>query len=249
MDAKNNQTVGIILFVIIGVSALGLGILNMGKSIGSPMKIDGAVSARVDQAVNSDQAAIDSLKTKDTDGDSLSDYDELFVYHTSPYIKDTDSDSIPDGTEVKSGTDPLCPAGKSCGVPVPVVSNTNQPASGSVIDLNTGAALSSPLQSAIGLAANASQIRQLLKDQGVADSVLDAFSDTDLVTMYNESAGSLTNSASGAGADKAASAATVRDLLKKQGVTDEMLKAFTDDELIKMYNESAGETANSNINQ
>jgi outer membrane protein OmpA-like peptidoglycan-associated protein len=45
---------------------------------------------------------------KDSDGDGLSDYDEIIVYHTDPLKKDTDGDGLSDGDEVlKYHTDPL----------------------------------------------------------------------------------------------------------------------------------------------
>ena len=43
----------------------------------------------------------------DTDGDGLSDSEELFVYHTNPLQADTDGDGINDSAEVAAGTDPL----------------------------------------------------------------------------------------------------------------------------------------------
>ena len=46
----------------------------------------------------------------DTDGDGLSDGDEVNIYHTNPLVADTDGDGIPDGVEIANGTDPLNPA-------------------------------------------------------------------------------------------------------------------------------------------
>jgi hypothetical protein len=43
----------------------------------------------------------------DTDGDGLTDGDEVNKYHTSPLLADTDGDGIPDGVEIQTGTDPL----------------------------------------------------------------------------------------------------------------------------------------------
>ncbi|HLX09823.1 MAG TPA: Ig-like domain-containing protein [Thermoanaerobaculia bacterium] len=43
----------------------------------------------------------------DTDGDGLSDGDEVHVYHTNPLLWDTDGDGISDGVEVQTGSDPL----------------------------------------------------------------------------------------------------------------------------------------------
>lgn len=44
---------------------------------------------------------------KDTDGDGISDIDELQLYGTNPRLIDTDSDGITDGIEVMRGYDPL----------------------------------------------------------------------------------------------------------------------------------------------
>lgn len=45
----------------------------------------------------------------DTDGDSLSDGDEVIKYHTNPLRPDTDGDGFPDGVEVQKGYNPLGP--------------------------------------------------------------------------------------------------------------------------------------------
>ncbi len=251
MAGQKNQALGIILFVIIGVSALALGVLSMVKAIGTPMRANQAATNAAAAAVSgaSDQAAIDALKNKDTDGDGLSDYDELYVYHTSPYIKDTDSDGIDDGTEVKNGTDPLCPQGKNCGAPAPVNypagdGAANQPiiGSGSAFDMN----------SAVSGSLSAAEIRKMLLDQGLDSATLNAFTDDQLLQMYKDSANSMSNpsananvnananaGASAGSSDQASAAAQVRALLKSQGVTDDILNGFSDSELIQMYTDSA----------
>lgn len=47
----------------------------------------------------------------DTDGDSLSDYDEVYVHGTDPAKADTDGDGQPDAWELAEGTDPFTPDG------------------------------------------------------------------------------------------------------------------------------------------
>ena len=49
----------------------------------------------------------------DTDGDGLTDGQEVLLYHTNPLVADTDGDGIPDGIEVSTGTNPLDPASVS----------------------------------------------------------------------------------------------------------------------------------------
>jgi hypothetical protein len=46
----------------------------------------------------------------DTDGDGLSDGDEVNIYHTNPLVADTDGDGMSDGQEVIAGTDPNDPS-------------------------------------------------------------------------------------------------------------------------------------------
>jgi lipoprotein-anchoring transpeptidase ErfK/SrfK len=50
--------------------------------------------------------SVDQLKAADTDHDGLSDYDEIYIYHTNPNNPDTDGDGFTDGAEVNNGFDP-----------------------------------------------------------------------------------------------------------------------------------------------
>lgn len=47
-----------------------------------------------------------SPTNRDTDGDGLSDGDEVFKYHTNPNLKDTDGDGFDDAFEISTGFDP-----------------------------------------------------------------------------------------------------------------------------------------------
>lgn len=70
------------------------------------------------QTVDSDKDGLDDAREKeigtdpnnpDTDGDGLSDGDEVIIWKTNPLNPDTDGDGYPDGTEVKNGYNPLGP--------------------------------------------------------------------------------------------------------------------------------------------
>jgi hypothetical protein len=62
----------------------------------------------------------------DIDGDSISDYDEVNLYHTNPNINDTDKDGMSDGEEILARTDPsmtnidggISPSGTTPGVAI-----------------------------------------------------------------------------------------------------------------------------------
>ena len=49
------------------------------------------------------------MEAVDTDGDGLSDWDELNIYNTNATNNDTDGDGVSDGDEVNNGTNPLDP--------------------------------------------------------------------------------------------------------------------------------------------
>jgi hypothetical protein len=189
MRKGSTRVLGIILFTLIGASALVLGIMSTNKSISAPFAIDSAATARVSAALGdgATAAALEALKKQDTDGDGLSDFDELNTYHTSPYIKDSDSDGIPDGTEVKNGTDANCPEGKDCGVPEPL---NNAPAnSNDQLDLllPKSSAGNAPLGEALAKP-TAAEIRALLKEQGLGDNILNNIDDKTLMDLYDQSA-------------------------------------------------------------
>lgn len=61
---------------------------------------DGLTNAKEDE-LNTDKDAVD------TDGDGISDYDEVNITLTDPTKADTDKDNIVDGTELVAGLDPL----------------------------------------------------------------------------------------------------------------------------------------------
>ncbi len=73
---------------------------------GIPRPLDGNGDGR---AVSDMGAYEYFLPTADSDGDGLTDTNELYVVGTSPVSPDTDGDTSGDGDEVIAGTDPLSP--------------------------------------------------------------------------------------------------------------------------------------------
>lgn len=91
-----------------GVVIIGLGAWLLQYRISHPFNITiNDVLSPATSTASSTKVAAD-LKQKDTDADTLNDYDEIYTYGTSPYLRDTDGDGLDDGTEVNRGSDPNC---------------------------------------------------------------------------------------------------------------------------------------------
>lgn len=111
-----HQKLGLVVVVVIGLTTLIFGVISLRKSIFLPFvrRPSGIVFKTSEQL---EKERMESLKHKDTDSDTLTDYDELYIFRTSPFLEDTDSDGDPDGVEVNAGTDPNCPKDKVCRQP------------------------------------------------------------------------------------------------------------------------------------
>jgi len=201
-----------IVIIILAITIFILWIVQLQKNIIYPLyggvdpkvlEAQVAASSQNSQTTTADEA---TLKSRDTDHDGLSDWDELYVYHTSPYLADTDGDGISDAEEIKNGTDPNCPQGQNCFV------NSDQTAQGSE-QLSNGSILDSSLlqsptatvtpatqPSTTGLSADEkaaikqtlgdkindpTTIRQLLLQLGMDKKTLDALSDQQILDTLN----------------------------------------------------------------
>jgi len=176
---RNKQILNTAIIMIVGVCALGLGFYQVYNNVSNPFAAitGGAPLTNTDLSQTDDQAAMQALKSKDTDGDGLSDYDELYIYNTSPYLTDSDGDGIPDGTEVKNGTDPNCPQGQNCfrtDTGTADTSTANVPTFQGVPP-DTG-----------NPSITAETVRTLLKQGGTPADVVDNMSDDDVLQLYSE---------------------------------------------------------------
>ena len=236
----------VILFIII----IYLGFGQLGNNIKSPFnsfiaKYSG--SGEVAPPATDEAAAAEEAKNKDTDKDGLSDYDELYIFRTSPYLSDTDSDGIPDKQEIEQGTDPNCPQGKICGG-----SNLTNPAAAVVATSTLVAPVGNItstdqllLQSILGANPDAKTIREFLLKQGMDKKVLEKFSDAELTTVFKETMSNATKpSAASQTFDQTLdinkiTPAQIRELLQQQGASAEQLKNISDEDLLKIFKESA----------
>ncbi len=131
-NLTREQKTGFVLLLVFGLLVVGLGFLQMRNTIYGPFAYHPDKSKSLTQFYSDEKLRLQSI---DTDHDGISDYDELYTYHTSPYLPDTDSDGIPDAVEIKNGTDPNCAEGTTCssgdtmpaGNSLAITSTLNQP--------------------------------------------------------------------------------------------------------------------------
>lgn len=151
---------------LVGLAAVAYGVFGFFHGLKSPFAPANVNQTPTNQVATSQ--TIDDLRGKDTDKDGLSDYDELYVHRTSPYLDDSDSDGIKDGAEISGGTDANCPQGQNCFRSEPVNGNANTSGVGASgeVDINT--------------------LREALRNAGAPESVISTLTDEELLTYYND---------------------------------------------------------------
>jgi len=154
---------------------------------------------------NKQDEDVDILRNQDTDQDGLSDYDELYFYNSSPYLEDTDSDGIKDMTEIEQGQDPNCPLGQEC------------------FNTDTQATSADNTQTQSEPEFDMEAFNNYVEQSQTAEASLDV-SDADLEKQIIE------DILSGQ-----ADASSLRELLKRSGMDENMLNQISDDDLINTY--------------
>lgn len=172
------QKIGFVLLLIFAIITISLGFLQIRNTLYRPF----ALNDKVPISIKDEVTTIDSLRFRDVDHDTLSDYDELYTFGTSPYLADTDSDGASDAVEQGRGTNPLCPEGKDCSG---LIGNSTAIVSSTTI-LSAEAVLGPAPTDLNDLLTNAAQLRQLLIEGGVDPKVVAQVSDADLLQLVNE---------------------------------------------------------------
>ncbi len=191
---------------IVAILVMVLWVMQLRKNIIYPLY--GGVDPKVlqEQAAARNQTQVSeeetAMRARDTDKDGISDWDELNVYKTSPYLADSDSDGFSDKSEIDSGNDPNCPKGKNCFLSSDqtnqgsdslssgeILNNSLQTPS-STITPSTGSGLSAEQKKAIrdtlGEKINdAPTIRALLSQLGMDKATLDGLSDKEIIDTLN----------------------------------------------------------------
>ncbi len=100
-----------------GSVSLVLSVWYIASNLHAPFRVPNATvtaSQKIFAKHKERSEELERSKSKDTDRDGLSDYAELYLYRSSPYLADTDSDGVPDAIEIAQGQNPNCPIGQNC---------------------------------------------------------------------------------------------------------------------------------------
>ena len=213
-----NQKIAVAVLAVFAVLVFAMWMTQFKKSISEPFAYKGdkneAQQSGICEGSECQEDSEESLRNKDTDGDGLSDWDELYFYNTSPYLEDSDSDGFNDNEEIENDKDPNCPVGRDCysagiveGDEGVVSDKSNIQDSGSLNSLldqfgvsdKSGIAESVPqfesgisasgLESLMGGQMDAATLRQLLLEYGMDKEILDKISDKELMESFGEMMG------------------------------------------------------------
>lgn len=178
---SHEQKVGLYLVISFGVLAILMGTLYIGSHLTQAFDVeyDGPPVLTHEQE---QLQAIRELQTTDTDKDGFTDYEELYLYRTSPYLLDTDGDGTDDKTEVTAGADPNCAPGKPCEQTVIEAQGSQgidfQAPGSEVLDESEAA-----LQ-ALTTGVTPDQVRQFLLDNGTDPELVNSYSDEEIMSIY-----------------------------------------------------------------
>ncbi len=165
------QKTGFVLLLVFAVMGLTLGVLQIRNTMLAPFALNSKIPASLKDQVND----VDALRYRDTDGDGLSDFDELYTYGTSPYLYDTFGYGMSDKEVVAKGLARCANAGKNCsdaGTPLGPTTTIAFPSSAENIPKNINQIVSDP-----------AQIRELLVQSGMKKEILNKLTDQELLSM------------------------------------------------------------------
>lgn len=174
------QKIGFVLLLIFAIISVALGLMQIRNNLYRPFALKDTVPSTYKDQINS----IDALRFRDTDGDGLSDFDELYIYGTSPYLADTDSDGLTDKQEIDRGMDPLCPTGRDC--TNPVISGVGVAKMVGVSTTVAGASSPPKPADVLQILHDPKQLRPLLVQSGMKKELLDKISDADLLLLVSQ---------------------------------------------------------------
>lgn len=178
---SKEQKVGFALLSVFAILTLAIGVMQIRNTMYGPFSLNKVVPTDIKEKINS----TDALRFRDTDNDGINDFDELYVYTTSPYLADSDSDGIDDLEEVTKGTNPNCVEGQTCSALAESQAVRNTSSSLLII----GQEVDSPGEEPTDLSQALQDpllVRQMLVESGMDADALKTVSDEQLMALVND---------------------------------------------------------------
>lgn len=170
-NSPRRKKTAVLFLVILTIAVVALSVWQFQTILNAPFAV-GKKTSDTASTTSTD------LKLIDSDHDGLSDYDEINVYKTFPYLPDSDSDGISDKDEIAAGTDPNCQTGQTCN------------SADTVIDLISSSTVDT-IASDLMTTSTTGEVtpdflRQILIQNGSDTSTVNQISDADIMSAYQE---------------------------------------------------------------
>lgn len=211
MEHTPARKLTLVLLGILSVGVIVLGFLQIKLRIESPFFAQRLVEDKAKirgpreffdffVSEQENQTDLTTLQKKDSDQDTLTDYQEIYIYKTSAYNNDSDGDKVSDDQEIALGKDPNCPEGRECDgegflTDVPVTTTTAPQvldptqlllnSQGGIEALNLLPGEDKTQLKEVFNKLTSTEIRELLKAQGAPATQVDALSDEELKTAID----------------------------------------------------------------
>lgn len=178
----NQRKWTVVILIVFGVIVFTLGLRRLSFATRAPF-------LPLSESGEENLTEADRLKAKDTDKDGLNDYDELYVYNTSPYLEDSDSDGETDREEVVAGNDPNCPGSQNCyGALVELEEDSGTAAVEENLPSTLGGLEGDEINLRDVLLENPlpQEVREILIAEGAPPDEVNALSDEEILSIYRE---------------------------------------------------------------
>ena len=189
---SREQQVSVVVIFVCGLLAFGLSVHRLRLNVTAPFLVDKREIGNAKEIIGPTPAEEEAAQKRiDTDGDTLSDWDEVHVFQTNPNLRDTCGDGMPDSVRLTTGRGTGCSAGNETriekGVDIQTATPLTVPGilSGSAAGISVPAASSSAGVTETALPRDPSLIRKALQGK-VDEAKLDALSDQELLSLYDQ---------------------------------------------------------------
>jgi hypothetical protein len=189
---SREQQVLVIVISVCGLLAFGLSFYRLRLNVTAPFLVDKREIGNAKDIIGPTPAEEEAKqKRMDTDGDALSDWDEVHVFQTNPNLRDTCGDGVADNVRLATGQNIDCLAG-SPGVLTGTQKTTSTTLMPSATLLPNAIAPTAGISAggagsadATSLPRDSAAIRAALQGK-VEQAKLDALSDEELLRLYDE---------------------------------------------------------------